>query len=743
MNQSQWDLETNELGYGQLFAKLWHRRFWFLGVFSGVLAISIPVALLKHPIYQSYMQVLVESNYQGKELQGNFENKYLEQEFADAAIEIDYATQLKVLKSSEILNRVIDKLGLKSSELTNAEIIELLRESLSVSQLIDEEETSSSKKEGSETKIIQTVYTGTSSTETKRVLEAIQEVYLQYNLEQQEKRLRNGLTFINNQIPEARNDLTKAEASLTQLSQENNLISPEQEAIAFKENIRQIAQERNALKAQQSQTQGNYTNIQEQLGLSPANSLALSRLSQSPGYQNLLNKLQEMEVNLANERTKFTNNSPIIQDLIKQRDKQKTLLIEEAKKTLGELPPNFMKELESLPKQGQLSGINLIDKITEAQSNLTGIRERNASLAKTQAELEQRLVEFPALISLYKNLTQEAQIKREALQRLLEAKQELEIELSRGGFNWQVIESPQLGEKVAPNLLKDLLLSLVVASFLGGTAALLAEAMDQRISNPQELERQTTLPVLGTTPGLSLSNRFQARLPFLSAPPQDISIKEVIQWQPFREALDVIYENFQLSSINSSLKSLAITSAIAGEGKSTFILGLALSVARHQQRVLVIDADLRRPSLHKPFGLDNQVGLADFLAGEINRPMIQQVSFLGESINVVPSGSKTLDPVKLLGSYKLQDFINQQKQNYDLILVDTPPVLGMVDAIKVASICDSAVLMMRLDKVKVSEVLEAQASLAKLNVLGIVANGSKEVASQYKLPPQYLLPQQV
>ncbi|NJL51401.1 MAG: polysaccharide biosynthesis tyrosine autokinase [Hydrococcus sp. SU_1_0] len=755
MNRVQWELETqkeldghnDEFGYKQLLAKFWHRRFYFLGVFGSVLAIAVPFALLKQPIYQSYMQILVESNYQGKNLQGNGSNQDLEQEFADAAIEVDYATQLKVLKSSEVLNRVVDKLGYESPGITTAEIVQGLRESLVVSQLANEDSSSKSKTQA-ETKIIQTVYTATSPTETKRVLEAIQEVYLKYNLEQQEKRLKSGLNFINRQIPQARNDLIKTEATLTELSEEYNLISPEQEAIALKENIRQIAQEREGLQAQQSQTKGNYTNIQDQLGLSPANSLALSRLSQSPSYQNLLNKLQDIEVRLANEQTKFTNDSPIIRELIEQRNRQKALLLKEAKKSLGELPPNFIKQLESLPKQGQLSGVNFIDKITDAQSQITGLQEKDASLAATQAKLKRELANFPALIAQYKNLTQESQIKREALQRLLEAKQRLEIELGRGGYNWQVIESPQIGEKIAPNLLKDLLLSLVVASFLGVTAAFIAESMDDRINDPQELARQSTIPILGVTPELSLAKVFQPRMPFSStAPPAVVSIKEVIQWQPFREAIDVIYENFKLScinsSFNSSLKSVAITSAIAEEGKTTFILGLALSVARHQQRVLVIDADLRRPSLHKPFDLHNQNGLANFLAGEIERPIIQQVAFLGETINVISSGSKSQDPVKLLSSNRLQDFIDQQKHNYDLILVDTPPVQGMVDAIKVASICDSSILMMRLDKVKASEVVEVGALLTKFNVLGIVANGSKEVATQHKIPSSYLLPQQV
>lgn len=736
MSQGNLELEAQDnFGYGELFGIFWRRRFWFAGVFCGVLAVSIPFALLKKPIYQSYMQILVEPNYQGK-------SDTEEGEFADTNVEVDYATQLKVLKSSEILKQAIAKLGWDGTEKTETQVIEGLKSSLNVYQIVD----SNSQRE-TQTKIVQTVYTGESPVQTKAVLEALQEVYLEYNLKQQEKRLQNGLNFINNQIPEAKNSLIEAEAALTQLSKKYNLISPEEEAIALKDNIRNIAQEREILKAEQNQTTGNYTTLQEQLGLSTKeNSIALSRLSQSSRYQNLLNELQQIEIALANERSRFTDDNPIIQDLIEQQENQKALLVEEARRVLGTIPPGFIAELESLQEKGQLvdSDTKFIDSITQSQADLEGIREREQSLAQTEAQLKQKLDQFPELIAQYRNLAQEAEVKREALQRLLEAKQELEIELSRGGFSWQVIEPPQLGMQIGPNLSKDLLLSVVVAAFLGGAAAFIREAMDDTISDSKDIEKQTALPILGTAPELSLSssNNLMGRLPLFSNS-ATTSIRDVIQWQPFRECLDIIYENVKLFSSDSPLKTLAVTSATAGEGKSTFISGLALSIARHNQRVLVIDGDLRSPSLHKAFEINNQSGLSNYLADEISPPTIKSVSFMEVTIDVISSGTIPTDPVKLLSSSKLKGLLDCYKHNYDLILIDTPPVIGMVDAIKIASMCDSTVLMTRLDKVKSNEVVEATALLSKLNVLGIVANGSKEVAQKYETRPQYLLPQQV
>ena len=767
MEPNNWETEMQgDLGYGELFGKLWLRRLWFIRVFTGVMAIAVPLALIKPPIYQSDMQILAESNYQSKEITNGHDNQYLEKQFADASIEMDYATQLKVLTSSEILARVLNKLGINSPQDSMAlnklginsseedsmtEILESFRESLSIYQVMDED-TKSTSSEATETKVIQVSYFSTSPTGTRKVLKAIQEVYLEYNLEQQEKRLRDAITFIDKQIPQARRELRGAETALTKLTKANNLVSPEAEATSIKENIRRIAQERKALQAQESEVIGNTATLEAQLGVSAENALALSRLSQSPRYQNLLNDLQKIEQDIAVKQTNFTSNNPALQNAIEKRKSVKDLLYKQAEQVLGELPPNFSNDLESLQKQGQLveSDTEIANTVNQSQARLTGIRQRSLSLAETETELNQRLVEFPELISKHRSLAEESEIKRQALQRFLEAKQELEIELSRGGYNWQVIEPPQEGLQIAPNLAKDLLLSLVVATFLGGLAAFVKDLTDETINTPEEIERRTSLQILGTTPGLSISssNNILTRLPFRANSSNISSIQNVIQWQPFREAIDLIYENLKISYFNSplvgsALKSIAITGAVAGEGKSTLALGLALSIARDRQKVLVVDADLRSPSLHKPFALANHSGLTNFLAGEISIPLIHQVSLSGASLDLITSGTMTEDPVKILNSSRFERFIEQQKENYDLILVDTPPALGMVDAIKIASICDASLVVMRLNKSKVSEFLKATALFSKLNVLGIVANDSPDVAKVYGKRPKYLLPQQV
>ncbi|NJL20666.1 MAG: polysaccharide biosynthesis tyrosine autokinase, partial [Leptolyngbyaceae cyanobacterium SM1_3_5] len=287
----------------------------------------------------------------------------------------------------------------------------------------------------------------------------------------------------------------------------------------------------------------------------------------------------------------------------------------------------------------------------------------------------------------------------------------------------QLVEGAQPGEKVSPSPVRNLALGLVAGLFLGGLAAFIREAMDRVVRSPDLLNQQTGTPLLGILPELAIDSQSSYR-PFRRS---EISLIEAAQWMPFREALDLIYKNIQLQS--PTLKSLVITSALPQEGKTTFAFGLALSAARLHQRVLLIDADLRRPTLHDRLQIPNDPGLTVALEGAPPRP--QKLAISGTSIDVLPAGRKPVDPVKLLSSRRMRDLMTQFGNQYDLVLVDTPPVIGIVDAIEVASCCQGAVLVGRLDRITQTELAQATAALRQLNVLGIVANGSRRYPKPY------------
>ncbi|WP_036483553.1 polysaccharide biosynthesis tyrosine autokinase [Myxosarcina sp. GI1] len=729
MERVNWEEERGDLGYGKLLQILWRRRYWFAGVFGTVLAVAIPLTLSKAPSYESYMQLLVEPNYQG-----NSNTRDAEQTFADSDIQIDYATQLNLMRSSELIQQAVEKLHATYPDID----VETIKKSLLLDRLVEKED----EGEDTETKIFEVAYSDEDPEKTQRVLEALKEVYLDYNLAQQDKRLQEGLSFIDKQIPEARETIDRAEAELKQLRTRYNLIAPDKEATTMAEMLNNIEQQRASISAEYQATKGRVDQLQGVFGLSANNADTASRLSQSSTYQLLFDRLQEIETQLAAERNRFTEDNPIVRELIERRDSTQTQLRQEAERILGTATPGSLPAI--LPQQQTVdSDTELIQTLTQAKADLAALSERDRALAKTEQKLRQQLNQFPDIIAQYANLAQDLQTKRDTLQRLLTAKQELGIEIDRGGFNWQIVEPPRLGEETGPSTTQKILICGIVATFLGGVAAFFREALDDRIYSYEQLQERIDLPILGTAPSLlpPADDPFTVKLPFLLS--RSVEFDEIIHWPPFRESLDLIYENIQLIGYDSSYKSIAVTSPSEGEGKSTLVVGLAMSVARHHNRVLIIDGDLRCPTIHQKFRLDNQSGLSDFLIGQTIVPNINQVTLADERIDVLTSGAISSDPVKLLNSSKFKQLIRNYEEIYDLILIDTPPAIGMADAIKVASCCDGTILMTRLNQVKASELLQAVGLLDKLNVIGVIANDSKEVVKQYKNKKRYLFPETV
>lgn len=719
MTQSNDDATTTEteFGYGQLFAILWRRRFWFLGVFCGVLSIAIPLALSKEPTYRSSMELLVEPNYQENGGDGG------ESEVTDSAVDVDYATQLNLMRSSELLQEAVERLESEYPHIS----VEELQGSLTLKQVVEGED--------EPTKIVQATYVGNDPARTKEVLQALKNVYQKYNLEQQEKRISEGLSFINEQLPVARENLAEAEQELRQFRQNNNLVAPEEAANQTANALRNVEQQRQSLDAQYQETQARYDALKKQLGLSPQEALISSRLSESSRYQTLLNQLQETEIALAEQRAQYTDAHPNVKALLEQRQQQLSLLKEEVRQVLGEVPEQLKITPEALQQRGQLAGteLNLARSLVEARTNLQSLRARDQSLAETEQQLRAQLDRFPKLIAQYNSLQQEVEVRRSTLQELLQARQQLGVELDRGGFNWQVVETPRAGHKIGPNTKQDILLGAVVGLFLGGVAAFLREVVDDAVHTSDQLRGQVSLPLLGVTPSLppSEAGRFVVNFPWQRLDQPPTSILQVVQWLPFRESLDMIYKNIQLLNRGSELSSLVVTSALAGEGKSTLVLGLAISAARLDQRVLVIDADLRHSSLHEELALSNEEGLSTLLSGETEQPNLHHISPLGSNIDLLTAGSTPNDPVKLLSSQGMRELIAEFEQSYDLVMLDTPSILGTVDAIQTASFCSGVVMVGRLDRVTQSQLSQATTMLSKLNAIGIVANGGRDAMSSY------------
>lgn len=701
-----------EFGYGQLFGVIWRRRWWFLGVFSSAIAISVFFALREEPIYQSSMQLLVEPNFQEELNSSDLDGRPL----ADTRIsDTDYATQLNLLRSETLIQQAVEVLKADYPEVSVGRVTSSL-------QLVRISEGNTS------TRIFEAVYTDANPVLARRVLEVLQQVYLDYNIERQESRLSRGLAFINQQLESARQNLGGSQQALETFRQQEDLIDPEQQGLAVVDLLKQLDQEQVLADAQYQELQSQYQLLQEQVGLSPELALIQSKLSQSSRFQSLLNELQNSELQLAEQRTVFTDLDPSVQVLLDKRSNQLDLIRQEIGRVLGGTSGTNLSESELL-RTGQLSSVDigLVLDMVKAQASLSSLGARRQVLNQREQELRTEFQRFPGLIAEYDRIQPEIEIERAVLQQLLQDREQLRAELARGGYNWQVVEAPEQVQQIGPDPVKKLALGGVAGLFLGGVAAFAREGLDRGVHSSEALSKQIALPLLGILPPYTASQS-AALAGYLPTAQPTVAIAstptlQIIQSLPFREAVDLIYKNIQFISTASQLNSLAITSALPSEGKSTLTLGLALTAARLGQRVLVIDGDLRRPTLHEKLGLlwDAQ-GLSTFLAGKVDFLTSYPLSWLNHNIEILPAGLEPADPVQLIGSHQMQELMRGYERDYDLVLVDTPPVIGTVDALQLASYCSGVVIVAQLERASQGELNQARNLLARLNVLGIVAN---------------------
>ncbi|MEL7054597.1 MAG: P-loop NTPase, partial [Cyanobacteria bacterium J06588_5] len=395
---------------------------------------------------------------------------------------------------------------------------------------------------------------------------------------------------------------------------------------------------------------------------------------------------------------------------------------------LGGTPSQINLSESDLLTEGQLSEIDLslVADLVRAQVRLQSLAARQTGLDQAIQKLRAELNEFPNLIAEYNRLQPDVETQRQSLERLLALRQELSNELAQGGFSWDIVEAPKPGEKIGPQPKQNILLGAVAGLFVGGALAFCREAIDRVVRTSDELEKQTALPLLGVIPEMPGGKiRVLPAMPEVGHSPANVF--PMSQWQPFRDAVDLIYKTIQLTNAQP-LSSLMITSALAGEGKTILAVGLALSAARSHQRVLLVDANFRRPSLHKYFGLSNEHGLSTQLrpsVTQIDRIQVSPVplSLPDTQIHVLPAGPVPEDPVRLLSSLQIRRFLKKAEAIYDLVIMDAPAILGLVDGLQLASLCKASIIVSRLDHITQDDLNNAISMLSKINTIGIVANG--------------------
>lgn len=256
----------------------------------------------------------------------------------------------------------------------------------------------------------------------------------------------------------------------------------------------------------------------------------------------------------------------------------------------------------------------------------------------------------------------------------------------------------------SPKTGRNFVAALVAGLLLGYLIALAWALLDTRIRSTEQVRAVVKAPVLAEVPATKDTKGVRG---------------------PFAEAFHRLCANLDFVGVGERPLLLVVTSTVPGEGKSTAALNLARACSSSGQRVLLIDADMRRPTLHARLGVDSNVGLSTVLVGKFTlREATLTVGRKG-TLDFLPSGIEPPNPTQLLGSTAMDGLLAQARSEYDIVIIDSPPVLPVVDALVLAHKTNHALLITRLSKVKRDELQQATETFENSNVqlLGMVING--------------------
>jgi succinoglycan biosynthesis transport protein ExoP len=277
---------------------------------------------------------------------------------------------------------------------------------------------------------------------------------------------------------------------------------------------------------------------------------------------------------------------------------------------------------------------------------------------------------------------------------------------------------------IRPLVTRNILLGLMLGLMLGVGVSFFQEYMDSSIKDEQEVRKYLNLPLLAAIPEIRGGFAYGTEVPLITL--KDSKAVET-------EIYKILRTNLKYSHISPSHYSLLVTSAVAEEGKTTTLLNLAVVSAAAGSKVVVVDADLRKPIIHSIFNIDNSIGITTFLIGEVTDIDRLIVRTSVENLSVVPCGPISPNPSELLDSEEMRTFVRLLKERFDLVLFDSPPISMVTDAAIMASYADGVILVVQSGKVDRGINVQAKHNLEKVKakVLGVVLNNIKRKKSSY------------
>ncbi|MBW4506576.1 MAG: polysaccharide biosynthesis tyrosine autokinase [Scytonematopsis contorta HA4267-MV1] len=684
------------------------QRRWLpaVGVCGVVITLASVVAITIKPNYQAEGSLLIKANRTAS-ITGVGEN--LGRLDGVTANNNPLVTQARIITSNPILQKTIDTLNIKDNKGKPISTRDFSK------QLVVADSVGSD--------VLQIAYKDTNPELAAKVVNTIIDVYIKDNIEANQEEALTALKFVKQQLPTAEASVRKAESELRQFKEKNRVVLLYEETAASVRTITELEGKITQAQAQLVNTDAKLQKLRSQAQVNPQEAVMSVELSQTPGVQKVLAQLQEAESQLKLENTRFQPGHPAIINLEEKVVALRSLLNQRTEQVVGGGQPIQQADLQL----GQLRQ-GLITDITRAEAERSGLEKQIGTLINQWSAYKQRANYLPRLEQTQRELERKLKAAQGSYETLLSKLQEINIAENQRIANARVVSYAQVPTiPQGPRRILFIIAGGAGGLFIGLIVAFGLDLTDRSVKTVKEAKDVLKYTLLGVIPALgrngTRNSKNHSSVAGIDRPLPQIIGRDVPHF-PFGNAYQILQANLKFLCSDKKLKSLVVTSSVAKEGKSEVAANLAVAMAQLGRRVLLVDADMRRPIQHHVWELTNALGLSNMIVDqEISiENVVQEVM---PYLDVLSSGVVPPNPMTLLDSQRMASLIENFSNHYDFVIFDTPPLAGTADAAILSNLTDGILLVVRPGVVDLNSANSAKEFLTQSgqNVLGIVING--------------------
>jgi capsular exopolysaccharide synthesis family protein len=695
--------QVEELGFRELWRRIMHWKWLFLGTAFGVLLLSVLITLFMSPTYRASTTLQIHPE----------DTRDLHLKDDQAALPLNekdyYQTQFELLRSRNLATRVIDELGLQGkfgdkghfqkklyslfSSLKQSVVGESLPEQQS--SILEDNFLKNLKVQPVEnSQIFKISFDDIDPVDSAKIANALAQNYITMNFDRRADAVSYAKTYLSEELAKGKRNLEDSENRLVAYAKKQGIVTTDDKQSLTSQSIVEINRAFAEAQAERITAEAAYRQSQNVAGA--------DRVLENPAVQRLKEQLANLQSDYQEKSQLFKPSYPEMQQLSSQ---------------INALRSDIAHESASIDTTTRGSLKAKFDAAKQKEDNLRSELQKQKGTLMDQRD---KSVE-------YNTLEREVEANRQNYESLLERLKEVNIAEGSGVNNVLIVDKASVPTRPnSPNVLFNLSIGAISGLLLGLLAALLADMLDDRLRSVEDIKRTlSSVHLIGVIPFLSGKHN------------KNILAGSTDKTNAFMlEAFRSLRENVLMfkSAQEGQASVINITSPSPSEGKTTISVNLATVFAYTSKKVLLVDCDMRKPETHNKLHLENKLGLSDYLRKDCGLADVVQESPV-ENLFVISAGAAVPNPTELLAGDSFTAFLEDAAGKFDMIILDSPPVMGMADALIISNRSGNTLLVSAYGQTSKRNLKDAYERLgqSRSNIIGMVLTKMKapDVAKKY------------